>query len=487
MKNLFISILALLCINTYAQDKSEIKYRRSSLHLMMIEDANLPEKNTIINTFKQYQDTAKSFPDKYNNHNIGTSSIPNFTVKTKSPLKMMTLADIANMSEQDKKDYETARLAAKAERQKEKAAEQAQKEADKGKKISPEEKKRRKLIKSMKGADKIIEKSFKDQKIANKLVAKWFDMQRDGSMSLNLIKERGSYDATEDDVKTAGMMSKKVSTQLRDAGVELIDKTFVIVNKFKFIENEVAALIIYTAAKAGIDAMKAESKIEISLKNAAAKKAKQLYEKARKGYTVGTQAYLYKLNWSDSTEKVFKKLYWIKPSLNSNEKAERLKAFNNSETFQLEFVGMEKQTIRVLNLTSEDLSKQQIIDEATKRTMNKVYAKLQREYDVFKPRMPLISASKKDCTAKIGLKEGLEGGEKFEVLEQMVNEDGLTTYKSKGIIKVDKKQIWDNQFYANEEEETKKIKNKDEIIVQATGFKGCKSSFYKGMLIKQLK
>ena len=458
MKNIFLSILALLCVNTYAQDKSEIKYRRSSLHLMMIEDANLPEKNIIINTFKQYQDTAKSFPDKYNDHNIGTSSIPNFTIKKLS----------------------------KDEIKKEKADEKAQKEADKVNKITPEEKKRRTLIKSMKGADKIIEKSFKEQKIANKLVAKWFDMQQDGSMSLNLIKDRGSYDATEDDVKTAGMMSKSVSTQLRDAGVELIDKTFVIVNKFKFIENEVAALILYTATKAGIDAMKAESKIEITLRDVAAKKAKQLYEKARKGYTVGTQAYLYKLNWSDSTEKVFKKQYWIKPSLNPIEKAERLKAFNNSETFQLEFVGMEKQTIRVLNLTSEDLSKQQIIDEATKRTMNKVYAKLQKEYDVFKPRMPLISASKKDCTAKIGLKEGLEGGEKFEVLEQMVNEEGLTTYKSKGIIKVDKKQIWDNQFYANKEE-TKKLKNEDEIIVQATGFKGCKNSFYKGMLIKQLK
>ena len=63
--------------------------------------------------------------------------------------------------------------------------------------------------------------------------------------------------------------------------------------------------------------------------------------------------------------------------------------------------------------------------------MNKVYAKLQKEYDVFKPEMPLLTASKKDCTAKIGMKEGLEGGEKFDVLEKAVDKDGLTVYNKK--------------------------------------------------------
>tara|TARA_Y100000766_G_scaffold151189_1_gene129924 strand:- start:4252 stop:5604 length:1353 start_codon:yes stop_codon:yes gene_type:complete len=450
MKKILALLLLTSSISLYSQSNDEMKYRRSSLHLMMMEDAKLPEKEIIINTFNTYP-----FPEKYNNHKIDIIRIPNFL-----------------------KDDE---LEAKAEQK-------AQKKADKenNTKLSDEEKKRRKLIASLKGADKTIDKYFTENKIANKLVGKWFNRDANGIMNLDLITERGQYDATAMDVKKASTMSKSVNTQLRDAGIELIDKTFIIINKFKFISNEVAAKIVYEIAQTTLKEMKAETKIEKTLKQAAEKKALQIYEKARKGYTVGTQAILYKLNWSDSVQTLFWNEYFMDAeyakTLNDSLLQLEIDKFNNSDLFQLELVGMEKQTIRVLNLTSEDLNKQQIINEATRRTMNKVYAKLQKEYDVFKPKMPLLSASKKDCTAKIGMKEGLEGGEKFDVLEKSVDKDGLTIYKKKGIIKVNKKMLWDNQFYASKP----KQKNKKEPIT-ATGFKGCKNSFYKGMLIKQIK
>ncbi|MDG2139205.1 MAG: hypothetical protein P8J77_03285 [Flavobacteriales bacterium] len=451
MKNFLTLLVLFTSFQSYSQTDDDIKYRRSSLHLMMMEDAKLPEKDIIINTFNTYP-----FPDKYNDHKIDIIRIPNF---------------LTDDAEESKKELK------------------AQKEADKesGVKITAEQKERRKLIKSLKGADKTIEKYFNDNKVANKMVAKWFDMQADGNMNLKLIAERGQYDATSLDVKKAGMMDKTVSTQLQDAGVELMDKSFVIINKFRFISNEIAAAIAYEIAKATLANMKASTKLEQTLKNTFEKKSKQLYEKARKGYTVGTQAILYKLNWSDSVQAIFWQQYYMPKerlsTLSDSLKAVQINKFNNSDLFQLELVGMEKQTIRVLNLTSEDLNKQQIIGEATRRTMNKVYAKLQKEYEVFKPRMPLLTASKKDCTAKIGKKEGLEGGEKFDVLEKSVDKDGLTVYKKKAVIKVDKKQLWDNQFYAANPPEQKGKKGP----ITATGFKGCKNSFYKGMLIKQIK
>jgi len=405
MKKLLLIFCIFCSTGIYAQE--EVKYRRSSLHLMMMEDAKLPEKGIIINTFKNYP-----FPDKYNDHKIGIITIPNF------------LNDDAAEAKNELKE---------------------QKEADKasGKKLSDEQKKKRKLIKSLKGADKTIEKYFNDNKVANKIVAKWFNMQGDGVMDFDLIADRGKYDATQMDVNIAGKMAKTVDAQLQDAGVELIDKTFVIINKFRFVNNEIKAAIAYGLATVIVESLPDESKIEQTIKNAAAKKAKKTYEKYRKGYSVTTQAILYKLDWSESVHATFFNEYFtdsaFSASLSETERIENFKHFQNTDLFQLRLVGMEKQTIRVLNLTSEDLNKQQIIDEATKRTMNKVYAKLQKEYDVFKPKMPLISASKKDCTAKIGMKEGLEGGEKFEVLEQMVDKDGLTVYKNKGIIKVNKK------------------------------------------------
>jgi len=157
----------------------------------------------------------------------------------------------------------------------------------------------------------------------------------------------------------------------------------------------------------------------------------------------------------------------------------------------MEFVGMEKARTAVVNLKLKDLvaneegmSKEEIIAEATIRTGNKVFAKLQKEYDVFKPKTPLTQVENKGklCTAKIGLKEGLKGGEKFDLLEQFVNKEGLTGYKSIGTIKVDKKNIWDNQFYAS-----KPPVIEGEIKIQATHFKGCKKKHYAGLLIRQKK
>tara|TARA_B100000795_G_scaffold231238_1_gene188990 strand:- start:2353 stop:3714 length:1362 start_codon:yes stop_codon:yes gene_type:complete len=453
MNKIYILILVSILGATtlFSQSTDNVKYRRSSLHLMMMEDAKLPEKDIIVNTFNNYP-----FPDKYNDHKIETIIIPNFINDDAKEAK-------EELKKQKKSDKES------------------------GVKLSDEEKKKRKLIKSLKGADKTIEKYFNDNKVANQIVAKWFNMQKDGVMDFNLIADRGKYDATQMDVKIAGKMTKNVSSQLTDAGVELIDKTFVIINKFRFVNNEIKAAIAYGLATVIVESLPDESKIEQVIKNKAAKIAKKNYEKYRKGYSVTTQAILYKLDWSKSVHGTFFNEYFTDSnfiaSLSESERTESIKNFQNTDLFQLKLVGMEKQTIRVLNLTSEDLNKQQIIDEATKRTMNKVYVKLQKEYDIFKPSMPLLTASKKDCTAKIGMKEGLEGGEKFEVLEQIVDKNGLTIYKNKGTIKVNKKQLWDNQFYAAEPP----VKKGKKEIITATGFKGCKNSFYKGMLIRQIK
>jgi hypothetical protein len=49
-------------------------------------------------------------------------------------------------------------------------------------------------------------------------------------------------------------------------------------------------------------------------------------------------------------------------------------------------------------------------------------------------------------TAQIGLKEGLEKGDKFEILEMGWNELGIPVWKSIGKVSLDKKSpIWDNR------------------------------------------
>jgi len=87
-------------------------------------------------------------------------------------------------------------------------------------------------------------------------------------------------------------------------------------------------------------------------------------------------------------------------------------------------------------------------------------------------------ATESPITAQIGLKEGLEAGDKFEVLEQTLDANGKTGFNKVGVIKVGKS-IWDNRYMADQDP-------KNEGQAKFTTFtKVSGGAFYPGMLIKQ--
>jgi len=208
----------------------------------------------------------------------------------------------------------------------------------------------------------------------------------------------------------------------------------------------------------------------------ALKGADKLYEKTKEGYSVWTTSYLYKLKWNDSIQNIFYDELWMdKESVDATKKL----AFDNTDLFELEFVGKERAKSLVTFSLKETRTEEEVLALSTVRNIDRVYAKLQKKYDVFKTRTPLYSGS--PISAKIGMKEGLEGGEKFEVFEQLLDpETGLTKYVSKGKITVDKKSVWDNRFVAGATPE------EQESEASVTKFKGGKK-FYSGMLIRQIK
>jgi hypothetical protein len=399
---------------------------------MIIESDNFPRKETIIKAFNE-----APFPDKYNNHSIGDKS---FDPK-KYPL---TAAEKASL-------YKEKSKAAKA------AASNAGVSSDTASKSLPLQ----------------INKYLTQNKIANKLVAKWFNRQADGTFDMNLIGERGSYNASEMEANIAKGSARGTSS-LSDAGIELIGNTFVVISKFNFVSNEIAASITRDAAKI------AAGKLSVpALQSAANKAADEAYNKAKEGYSVWATSYLYKLVWNDSIEAIFYNDLWIDKK---NPDAKKKEAFDKTDLFKLEFIGDENATGLVLFSMKEKRTEDQIVEKATIRTIDAVYSKLQKVYDVFKPKVPLFTGD--PITAKIGMKEGLEGGEKFEVLEQTVDpKTGLTKYVSKGTIKVDDKLIWDNRYNAADEPIVADPNTKP---LEFTTFSGGKK-FYSGMLIKQLK
>ena len=105
--------------------------------------------------------------------------------------------------------------------------------------------------------------------------------------------------------------------------------------------------------------------------------------------------------------------------------------------FDIEHVGTEKANSLVtfsLKAEDKDRTEDDIINLATVRNVEKVFSKLTKNYEDFKPKAPLVEFGK-PMTAFVGMKEGLEGGETFEVLnEEFDSKTGRTIYKSVGKI-----------------------------------------------------
>ena len=153
--------------------------------------------------------------------------------------------------------------------------------------------------------------------------------------------------------------------------------------------------------------------------------------------------------------------------------------------FKLKYLGTEGSSAIVLFSLKEKRTEDQIIELATVRNADNVFAKLQKKYDVFKPKVQLLTVD--PLTAKIGMKEGIEGGDKFEVLEQTIDEKtGLTNYVSKGKITVDKNMIWDNRYNVVEGPQESQTTG-DKPALDRTTFKGGSKDYYSGMLIRQIK
>lgn len=432
-------------IQTEAQEANESKYRRSSLSMILIESDDFPNKEAVMDSWDNYP-----FPDKYNAHNIpirsfGINSIEltdeelqeaGFLLDTlKNPLQIAkanaTLKPLKYLNEE-----ETVAV------------------------VLPTEKQEYQLK---------IDKVINDKEIAKLQVAKWFNRGADGKFNMDLIQERGFYNATELEASIAKGQTRGLAS-LADAGEELIRNTFVTFTKLDFKENEPVARMIRDAAKEQIaQSMQGKPQLLIDKANQA---ADAVYEKTKEGYSLWSKTWLYRLNWNDSIAAVFYNQLWSDPA-----------AFDESELFSLEFVGVQYNQSLVTFKIGEKRTPEQIIDLTLVRNVDNAFSKLQKENDVFKPKVPVLSTN--PITAKIGKKESLEGGEKFEILEMYFDpQTGLTKYKKIGTAKVDKKYIWDNRYAVNESSE--EVGDSEEVQITATFFKGGGSKIQPGMLLKQL-
>lgn len=218
-----------------AQETDLNKYHRSSLYSILLKHPEKEFCNEMIEAFKSIP-----IPDKYNNHDLKIKVMP-------SPvLKAFTKAEI----------------------------EGAYKDA--------------------------ITKMLVKNKIGGRLIEKWFDRDKaTGCFDMNLVAERGYYDASILDVKEA-RASARGTALLADAGEELLNHTYVIVNDIRYADKET----MKGAVAGGLFAAQlVGSFLGVDLSNVTNAVGGLAGNIA--GFKVIVTSYLFRLDWNDETANNF--------------------------------------------------------------------------------------------------------------------------------------------------------------------------------------
>ena len=287
-------------------------------------------------------------------------------------------------------------------------------------------------------------------KMAKQMVAKWFGFEgtspEDATFNTQLLQTRGQYNATDVDVNLALQTTRGLAI-LSDAGEELIDQTFVLVNDVTYVTAEQRAqsakitmsvlgglLDAFAGGSAGRDLAKAGAAIADSFT----------------GFKVKTHSYLYQLVWNDSIAAIFyQQHYTAVPN------PEKVQAFlDDSTTYRLKYVA-HKYEYDEKSVLKGQYSRTELVRTICARSMDKNIVELAKEYEDFKVKTPVYQVLYDDkgriqgYAAKIGLKEGISDISKFQVVQRVIDpETNKTTYKYIATVKPVKGAIWDNRYNA---------------------------------------
>lgn len=318
----------------------------------------------------------------------------------------------------------------------------------------------------------VVNQFIENNHIASRLVSRWFN--RDpftGVCNVDLVKERGLYDANVFDKELAAR-SKRGIAMLEDAGEELIGNTFLVVNDIRYIDREKTGKAISMGFRAlGMlaDAYMGTNNFT-DLGNSMGDMMETL-----KGFKVNVNTHLFQLVWDEETAMDFYRQYYT----DVPDQAKKT-AFDNSRgKFQLKYIGSQKSSGKNVSFIGVNLDEpEQMIRKACQRAIDENIASLQKNFEAFKVKTPLVSVE--PLCADIGMKEGITEDSRFEVLEAVMKDNKLE-YKKVGEIKPIAGMIRDNRYMAVEE-------GAAGSELKYTTFKKISGhDFYPGMLIREIK
>lgn len=296
-----------------------------------------------------------------------------------------------------------------------------------------------------------IRRMLSDNDIAKKIVAKWFNRNSySGSMNMDLIWERGGYNASYEDVKRAQSTTRGTAI-LTDEGIELLQNTFVLVCDMDYYNREntgkglaIAGAILSIGLGAYGDVQASRGKTETASAAYAGSALAGVGSAVASdigGFSVSMDAYLYRLDWSDKSWASVCNDYWVDSSTDFSTKQSRKEKFDTDKnSFQLEYIGKyhEKSGKTVFKSSSELTS---VIRNVCANTIQKGMKELAKSYPIFRPRAPFYFDDN-TLFCRIGTKEDVSSGSKCEIVEP-VKKNGVFTYKVVGT--AIPFNVWNNQ------------------------------------------
>ena len=315
-----------------------------------------------------------------------------------------------------------------------------------------------------------------ENQLAKRIVSKWFGRDKaTGAFNTDLLRERGHYSATKIDVKAA-MAQQRGTAVLEDLGENLIGHTYWVVNDIQYVNQGNFFKSLRDVANVAKDVVgNKTTSLEETLGIDFEDSAVELLDKV-KGFRVKVTSHLFRLKWDEETSNTFYSEYYTE---NPDEDADKVSEFKgDNDLFKMEYVGSVTSTSSKTSISGVTTNEQMIRKVCT-RALDKNIADLQHKFADFRIKAPLISIE--PLKAYVGMKEDINEKSRYEVLEAVPDDRGVTTYKPVGIIKPIKGKIWDNRFMADEEKTTEAAL--DGTYFEVVSGKG----FYPGMLIRETK
>jgi hypothetical protein len=265
---------------------------------------------------------------------------------------------------------------------------------------------------------------------SNDIIAKWFSRRSDGSFGVELLQQRGLYNATDADVKAANS-SKLGLAKIMDSGEQLLNKSYIIV-------FDVSDLI---------------SKEEYY--NRLDKNSKTPAKRDKNGFQGNVNAYIYKLNFNDSINAVFWQQLWADqgdPKLK-----EKKQAFDNF-SFPVKYITRLTTSAEASQYNPGEpaapkiqATRDQLMTEFVNSGINNALMVLDRNIEDFRVKTVLYGT--RPLRAKIGMKENLRIDQRYFVYEMRQKNDGDIKANRRGVIRATHK-IIDNRQVATGQSET---------------------------------